>query len=159
MALLKAGTKAPAFKAEDASGKIWSLKEIAGKWTLIYFYPKDLTPGCTVEACTIRDVWSEFERLGVLVLGVSKDSVHSHERFAQAKKLPFPLLADTEKVMMKKYKAWGKKKFMGREFEGTLRISYLIDPKGKIARIYEKVTPKDHAGEVLKDVLDLRSKK
>lgn len=158
MALLKEGTKAPAFKASDASGKIWSLKELVGKWALIYFYPKDLTPGCTVEACSIRDVWGEFERLGVVVLGVSKDSVTSHEKFIKVKKLPFPLLADTEKTMMKAYKAWGKKKFMGREFEGTLRVSYLIDPKGKIARVYEKVVPKDHAGEVLRDVLTLRKK-
>lgn len=158
MALLKEGTKAPAFNVSDETGKIWSLNDLLGKWTLIYFYPKDSTPGCTTEACTIRDSWSEFKRLGVIVLGVSKDSAKSHIKFSEAKKLPFPLLADTEKSMMKKYKAFGEKKFMGRSYDGTFRVSYLIDPKGIIVRVYEKVIPKDHAGHVLKDVLDLREK-
>jgi peroxiredoxin Q/BCP len=151
MAQLKEGSKAPAFKLPDQSGKEHSLKDYAGKWLLIYFYPKDDTPGCTTEACTIRDNFSDFKKSKIAVLGVSIDAVKSHEKFAKKYNLPFPLLADTDKKMVEAYGVWGKKKFMGREYMGTRRMSFLIDPAGKIAKIYEQVKPKEHAGEVLAD--------
>ncbi len=149
------GDKAPAFSLPDQTGTERALKDYAGKWVLLYFYPKDDTPGCTKEACTIRDGWSLFRKAGVEVLGASTDSVKSHAKFAQKYELPFPLLADEKKELVEAYGVLGKKKFMGREFTGVRRWSFLIDPKGTVAKVYENVKPADHAAEVLEDVKTL----
>jgi len=149
---LKTGDKAPSFSLPDQSGKTHALKDYAGKWVLLYFYPKDDTPGCTVEACTLRDNFPKFKKMQAVVLGVSADAVKKHAKFAEKYELPFTLLADEEKEAIKAYGVWAKKKFMGREYMGILRNSYLIDPKGKIAKVYEGVKPKEHAEEVLADL-------
>lgn len=153
---LKTGDKAPNFNLSNQNGKTVKLSDYKGKWLLIYFYPKDATPGCTVEGKTIRDEWKDFKKLKIAVLGVSADSVASHKKFHEKHKFPFDLLADAEKEMIKAYGVWGKKKFMGREFMGINRMSFLIDPKGKIVKVYEKVKPKEHAREVLIDITDLQ---
>lgn len=149
---LKVNQKAPDFSLFDEEGKEHSLSDYLGKWVLLYFYPKDDTPGCTKEACAIRDNFPDFKKLKITVLGVSTDTVKSHRKFADKYKLPFTLLADDSKKLVNKYGVWGKKKFMGREYMGTLRTSFLINPFGKIAKIYESVKPEIHAEEVLKDV-------
>ncbi len=154
----KIGTKAPAFSASDQAGNIRSLKEYLGKWVILYFYPKDDTPGCTKEACAFRDGFHKFKRAGVEILGVSVDSVKKHQKFVEKYNLPFTLLSDESKSIVEAYGVWGKKKFMGREYLGTNRVSYLIDPKGKIAKAYESVKPDEHADEVLSDVKDLKRK-
>lgn len=153
---LREGDAAPDFSAPDQDGRIRTLAEYAGEWVLLYFYPKDDTPGCTVEACTFRDEFEAFGDADVTVVGVSTDTVKSHGKFALKHKLPFTLLADEEKKIVEAYGAWGKKKFMGREYMGTNRWSFLIDPKGKIAKIYTSVKPAQHAQEVLDDVAALR---
>jgi peroxiredoxin Q/BCP len=117
---------------------------------LVFFYPKDDTPGCTKEACSFRDLTAEFKKKGIVVLGISKDSVKSHEKFSTKFNLNFPILSDELKDVMKAYKSWGLKKFMGREYEGTFRNSYLINPEGEIVKTYTKVNPLLHAKEVLK---------
>ncbi len=152
MAKLKIGQKAPEFSLADQKGQIHQLADYRGQWLLLYFYPKDNTPGCTKEACAIRDAWQDFEAANAAVLGVSVDSVKSHKKFAADFSLPFPLLADEKKELVKKYGVWAKKKFMGREYLGTLRASFLINPAGKVAKIYEKVKPEIHADEVLADL-------
>lgn len=146
------------FSLPDQNGKIHSLKDYQGKWILLYFYPKDDTPGCTKEACGFRDHLNQLKNHEVVVLGISADSVESHEKFAQKYNLNFPLLSDEKKEIIKAYNAWGKKKFMGKEYEGILRISYLINPKGEIVKKYEKVKPEIHAQEVLEDIQNLISK-
>lgn len=156
MGYKKVGTKAPAFKALDQNGKVRQLKDYLGKWVILYFYPKDDTPGCTKEACTFRDGFSKFKRAGIEVIGVSVDSVKKHAKFVEKYSLPFTLLSDEEKAIVTAYGVWGKKKFMGREYMGTNRVSYLIDPQGKIAKVYEKVKPDEHADEVLADVKKLK---
>ncbi len=148
---LKAGRKAPDFTLLDQNGDKHKLSQYKGDWVLIYFYPKDNTPGCTKEACAIRDQWSAFKRLKLKVLGISPDPVKKHASFVEKFELPFTLLADEEKKVVNKYGVWGLKKFMGREYEGTFRKSFLIDPDGKIAKVYEKVKPAEHAEEVLAD--------
>lgn len=146
------GHLAPNFTLADQDGKANTLSEMRGKWVLLYFYPKDDTPGCTVEACTLRDNLPKFKRLKAKVFGVSVDSVKSHAKFVAKYDLPFTLLADEEKKVVKAYGVWGKKKFMGREYMGTNRTSFLIDPEGKIAKVYENVKPDLHAREVLEDL-------
>lgn len=154
---LKTGDKAPEFTLPDQEGKEHSLSDYKAKWVLVYFYPKDNTPGCTIEACSMRDSIEDIRRGKAEVLGISVDSVKSHANFAGKYKLPFPILSDSEKEVVKKYGVWGKKKFMGREYTGISRTSFLIDPKGKIAKIYEKVKPLGHAKEVLEDLNTLSS--
>jgi len=154
--MLKEGTKAPAFTLEDQNGKTHSLSDYKGQWLLLYFYPKDDTPGCTQEACTIRDNWTAFKKLKINVVGVSADSVKKHAKFVEKYELPFTLLSDEEKTMLKAYKVWKKKTFMGREFLGIMRQSYLIDPTGTIAKAYDQVKPVDHAEEVLADLKKLK---
>ena len=153
---LKAGTKAPTFTLPDQAGKSHSLTDYRGKWLLLYFYPKDNTPGCTKEACALRDSFPAFGKLDAVVFGVSADSVKSHAKFAEKYDLPFTLLADESKDTIKAYDAWGPKKFMGKEFLGVKRISYLIDPEGTIAKAYSKVKPAEHAEEVLEDLKAVR---
>ncbi|MFZ2764097.1 MAG: thioredoxin-dependent thiol peroxidase, partial [Minisyncoccia bacterium] len=146
---------APEFKLPDQDGKEHKLSNYKGEWVLLYFYPKDDTPGCTKEACAIRDSFPDFKKLKIKVLGVCINSVKSHKKFADKYKLPFTILADEEKVVVGKYGVWAKKKFMGREYMGTPRTSFFINPDGKIAKIYEKVKPELHAEEVLGDVIGM----
>lgn len=148
----KVNQKAPDLKLPDQDGKTHSLTDYKGKWVLLYFYPKDDTPGCTKEACSIRDAFPDFRKLKAVVLGVSSDSVKSHKKFVEKYELPFTILADEDKKVVNSYGVWAKKKFMGREYMGTLRTSFLIDPAGKVAKIYEKVKPELHAQEVLEDL-------
>lgn len=144
--------KAPDFTLLDQDGKAHSLSDYVGSWVLIYFYPKDDTPGCTKEACGFRDLAEEYKKHAVIVLGISKDSVASHKRFAEKYHLSFPLLSDETKDTIKAYGAWGEKKFMGRTFDGVKRYSYLIDPKQIIRKEYQQVDVFKHAQEILNDV-------
>lgn len=153
MIKLKINQKAPNFKLKDQDGNLRKLSDFRGKWVLVYFYPKDDTPGCTKEACQIRDNFQDFKKLKIVVLGISTDSVESHKKFATKYNLPFLLLSDEKKEVVKKYGVWGTKKFMGKTYQGTLRTSFLINPEGKIVKIYENVNPTIHAEEVLKDLL------
>lgn len=151
-------TSAPDFSLPDENGKIHTLSDYRGRWVLIYFYPKDDTSGCTREACVIRDRFTEFEQHNAVVLGISKDPVKHHGKFKTKYRLPFTLLSDETKEVQQLYGVWQKKKFMGREYMGTLRNSFLIDPQGNIAKVYEKVKPEEHAGEVLEDLAHLGTK-
>ena len=155
---LQPGDPAPEIVLPDQDGGTLALSALRGQWVLVYFYPRDDTPGCTVEACGLRDAAADYARVGLRVLGISADSVKSHRRFADKHRLPFTLLADEEKRVIRAFGAWGKKKFMGREFDGILRQSFLIDPQGRIAKVYAKVTPAGHAAEVLADVAALGGK-
>ncbi len=150
--MLKVGRKAPLFKLKDQEGVEQTLKSYLGKWVLLYFYPKDDTPGCTKEACMIAEVYKDFKRLGVTVLGMSKDTVRSHKKFAEKYQLPFTLLSDPDMSTIDKYGAFGEKKMFGRTVRGTHRISYLINPEGKIAKVYPEVDPATHALVLLKDL-------
>ncbi len=140
------------FSLADQNGKVHTLRAYRGKWVVLYFYPKDDTPGCTKEACSFRDNAAELEKKNVVVLGVSKDSASSHKKFADKFHLNFPLLSDERLSTIKAYKAWGEKKFMGRSHDGILRITYLIDPKGEVAKVYEKVNPLVHTAQILADL-------
>jgi peroxiredoxin Q/BCP len=140
------------FSLPDQDGVVHTLSQYHGRWVILYFYPKDDTPGCTKEACSFRDAITEFAKLGIVILGVSKDSIASHKKFADKYHLKFPLLSDETKIVIQAYNAWGTKKFMGREFEGTLRKTYLINPQGDIQKVYEKVNPLTHSEEILADL-------
>ena len=152
----KEGTKAPLFTLADQTGKVHALSDYKGEWVLIYFYPKDDTPGCTKQACAIRDDFPAFKKLGLMVFGISTDSVKSHAKFVEKYELPFTLLSDEDKKVVEAYGVWGKKKFMRREYLGTMRTSFLIDPKGVIAKVYTDVKPDLHAEMVLGDVKALQ---
>ena len=152
--MLKEGTTAPAFKTTDANGEAVSLKDLRGQKVVLYFYPKDDTPGCTKEACSFRDDFAKFKKRGIAVLGVSPDSEKSHKKFETRYKLPFTLLADTDHAIAESYGVWGEKKFMGRTYMGVQRTTFLIDEKGKIKKVFEKVKPEDHASEVLEAFAD-----
>lgn len=143
--------KAPSFKLLDQDNKLHTLTDYEGMWLIVYFYPKDDTPGCTKEACAFRDMSDEFAKRSIRVVGISKDSVAAHKKFANKFKLPFTLLSDPSHEVIEAYGAWGEKKFMGRTFSGILRKSFLIDPEGNITKEYPKVTPDQHAREILKD--------
>lgn len=153
--MLKPNSKAPAFSLPDQNGHIVKLSDFAGQWVLLYFYPKDDTPGCTKEACGFRDHLPKFNKTKVKVLGVSVDSVKSHRKFADKYGLPFTLLADEDKTVVNKYGVWVEKSMYGRKYLGTARTSFLIDPAGKIVKIYEKVKPEQHPAEVLADLKSL----
>lgn len=146
---------APLFQLPDQMGKMHSLSEYKGKWVVLYFYPKDDTPGCTKEACNFRDSSVEFKKLGVIILGISKDSVTSHKKFAEKYHLNFPILSDESKEVIKAYNAWGMKKFMGKEFEGVKRTTTLIGPDGSVKKVYENVNPLIHANQILSDIKTL----
>src|SRR3989304_5534151 len=147
--MLKLNTKAPDFEAQDQEEKRHKLTDFMGKWVVLYFYPRDNTPGCTIEAVHFTKFKSKFENLKAVILGVSKDNCNSHQKFIAGKKLTITLLSDPEAEVQKKYGVWQPKKFMGREFLGTVRSTFLIDPQGKISRIWDKVNSKGHAQEVL----------
>ena len=147
--MIKENTKAPSFKLLSTSNYEYSLKDSLGKYVVIYFYPKDDTPGCSIEALDFNKLLPKFKRLNCDVFGISKDSLKSHDKFKDKYKIKFDLLSDQDLKILKKYKVWAKKKFMGREFMGILRTTFLIDTKGKIIKIWENVKVKDHAKEVL----------
>lgn len=154
--MLEVGNKAPEFTLKDSEGKEHSLSDYSGKWVLIYFYPKDMTPGCTVEACSMRDAQPDFSKLDAVVLGVSKDSEASHAKFQEKHDLNFTLLSDESTEMIQAYEAWGEKSMFGKKYMGINRISYLINPAGEIAKVYTKVSPKTHTEEVLKDLKEFQ---
>jgi len=147
------GEKAPDFKAPNQEGKTIALKDFKGKSVVIYFYPKDDTPGCTIEACEFRDGMKQIKKAGAVVLGVSPDSVKSHTKFNDKFKLAFDLISDEDKVICKAYGVWAKKKLYGREYMGVLRSTFVINSQGKIARIFENVKPKGHVAEVLEALI------
>jgi thioredoxin-dependent peroxiredoxin len=146
---LKAGDAAPDFSAATSGGGKVSLADFNGKNVILYFYPKDDTPGCTREACAFRDQFAEFKKRGAIVLGVSTDPVKSHDKFVEKFKLPFTLVADDDKRMVTAYGVWGEKSFMGRKYLGTHRVTFLIGPDGRIRKIWPRVKPDEHAAEVL----------
>jgi peroxiredoxin Q/BCP len=146
------GAPAPAFELLDDTNTLRKLSDYRGKNVVLYFYPKDDTPGCTKEACNFRDDYSAYERAGVVILGVSPDSVESHVKFKKKFQLQFPLLADHEHKVCDLYGVWGPKKFMGKEYEGVLRTTFLIDPDGNIKKVYEGVRPAEHSQELLAEL-------
>ncbi len=149
---LKEGDKAPDFSAFDNTGARVSLKDFKGKPIVLYFYPKDDTPGCTKEACAFRDGYAEFKMAGAVVIGVSTDPVKSHQKFVEKFSLPFQLLSDDEKKIVEAYGVWGEKSFMGRKYMGTHRVTFLIDGHGRIAKVWPEVKPEQHAPEVLRAI-------
>ncbi len=149
MPIPQTGDQAPDFLLQDQSGNDVKLSRLRGQHVVLYFYPKDDTPGCTREACDFRDEYSALQRAGAVVLGVSPDSATRHQKFAAKYELPFPLLADTEHQVAEAYGAWGEKSLYGRKFLGITRTTFLIDPKGKVARVWPKVKVQGHVGEVL----------
>ena len=152
-------TKAPNFTLPNQDGIPRTLKDYAGKWLVLYFYPKDDTPGCTKEACSFRDEREVIAELtGAEVVGISRDTIGSHKRFIDKYDLNFELLSDRDHAVAEAFGAWGMKKFTGREFIGALRNTYLINPEGQIVKAYEGVTPKDHAAEIINDLKQLVAK-
>jgi peroxiredoxin Q/BCP len=147
--MLKKGDKAPDFSGIDQEGKVITLSSFSGKKLVLYFYPKDNTPGCTAEACDLRDNYEKFLSLGYYVAGVSKDSEKSHKGFAEKFSLPFPLIADTDGKIIETYDAWGEKKFMGKRYMGIIRKTFVIDEDGIITDIIEKVDTKNHAAQII----------
>ena len=150
--MLSVGEKAPPFALNDTDGNKVKLSDFKGKKVVLYFYPKDLTPGCTVEACAFRDDISAFKKLGAVVLGVSADTEKTHQKFTAKHNLNFPLLADVNHEMSDAYGAWQEKSMYGRKYWGIARITYIIDEKGKIAKFYEKVKVASHSEEVIADL-------
>ena len=153
---LKEGDKAPEFAGTTNTGEKLALNDLKGKPIVLYFYPKDDTPGCTVQACGLRDAYDDFERAGAVVLGVSPDPVKSHVKFITKHQLPFTLLADEDKAIAQAYGVWGEKSFMGRKYMGNHRVTFLIGPDGRIAKIWPAVKPETHAGEVLEAIQALK---
>ncbi len=146
---IRPGISAPDFELLDDTRQLRRLSDYRGRPIVLYFYPADDTPGCTKEACSFRDDYSAYERAGVTILGVSPDSVESHQKFKRKYALTFPLLADADHRICSAYGVWGPKKLMGREYEGVLRTTFLIDGRGKIIRVFEKVRPAEHSADVL----------
>ena len=145
------GTAAPLFALPDSAGAIHSLAQYKGMWVLVYFYPRDDTPGCTKEACSFQKNLSLFRKQGIVVLGISADSPQSHLNFSRKYHLGFTLLSDEKKKVITQYKCWGKKQYMGKEYYGIFRTTFLINPEGIIVKVYGKVKPEDHASEILAD--------
>lgn len=144
--------KAPDFNLPDQDGKLHKQGDYKGRWLILYFYPKDDTPGCTTEACNFRDASEEYKKLGVSIIGISKDSIKSHKKFTEKHQLNFPLLADESGETVKVYGAWGEKSMFGKKYMGILRNTYLINPKGEIEKTYEKVKPEIHSSEIIADL-------
>ena len=156
--MIKENTKAPIFKLPSTNKKEYSLKDSIGNYVIIYFYPKDDTPGCTIETNDFNKLLPKFKKLNCEILGISKDSLKSHDKFRDKYKIKFDLLADEEIKVLKKYKVWAKKKFMGREFMGIVRTTFLIDKKGKTLKVWNNVKVKDHAKEVLETLQNIVKK-
>ena len=149
MTPLSEGAEAPDFTLESDSGETVSLSQLRGKPVVLYFYPKDDTPGCTTEACEFRDAWDKVKGAGAVVLGVSPDTAASHKKFKSKFKLPFPLLADPDHTVAERYGAWGERSMYGRKFQGILRTTFVIGPDRRIKKVFERVKPKGHAAQVL----------
>ena len=149
---VEAGIPAPDFELQDEAEQTHKLSDYFGKHVILYFYPKDDTPGCTTEACNFRDDYSAYQEAGVVILGVSPDSPKSHAKFKAKYNLPFTLLADLENQVCETYGVWGLKKFMGREYMGVNRTTFLIGPDGRISKVFENVKPADHSAEVLAEI-------
>jgi peroxiredoxin Q/BCP len=147
--MLTTGSKAPSFSLRSDAGDTINLDDFKGRKVVLYFYPKDDTSGCTVEACEFRDSWAAVKRTGAALFGISPDGVESHQKFKRKYDLPFPLLADTDHAVAERYGAWGEKSMYGRKYQGILRTTFVIDEAGRIAKVFEKVKPKGHAKEVL----------
>ncbi|MRI59237.1 MAG: thioredoxin-dependent thiol peroxidase [Epsilonproteobacteria bacterium] len=156
--MIEVGQKAPEFCLPNPDETEICLKDLRGKWVVLYFYPKDNTPGCTTEALDFTAHLEEFEKLGAVVLGVSPDSCESHKKFIEKKGLKVTLLCDPNKDVLKKYGAWGIKKMYGKEYEGVIRTTYLIDPEGKVAAVWPKVRVKGHVEKVLEKLKELQQK-
>ena len=152
---IEEGKKAPAFTLNDQDGKKVKLSDLAGQWTVLYFYPRDDTPGCTIEACDFTSSLKAFEKLGATVYGCSPDSIESHQEFIKKFKLKIGLLSDPTHKMMEKYSAWGEKNMYGKISEGVIRSTVLIDPEGKVAKHWKRVKAKDHAEYVRKALAEL----
>ncbi|MEA4908685.1 MAG: thioredoxin-dependent thiol peroxidase [Chloroflexi bacterium] len=152
MTVISANTLAPDFTLPDETGQQHTLSQYRGQPVVLYFYPKDNTSGCTAEACSFRDDYSAYQEAGVLILGVSPDSIKSHARFKEKYNLPFPLLADQDHQVCSLYGAWGPKKMMGHSYEGVLRTTFVIGPDGIIQKVFENVKPSEHSAEVLQAV-------
>lgn len=146
---IKEGDQAPDFTGKDQNGSLIKLSDYKGKKVVLYFYPKDSTPGCTMEACNLRDNYTILLQKGYAVIGVSADNEKSHQKFSSKHKLPFPLIADTDKAIIKAYDVWGRKKFMGLEFDGINRTTFIIDENGMVEKIISKVITKNHASQIL----------
>ncbi len=155
---MKENSKAPSFSLPSTSNNEYSLRDSLGKYIVLYFYPKDDTPGCTIETNDFNKLLPKFKKLNCEILGISKDNLKSHDKFRDKYKIKFDLLADEEIKVLKKYKVWAKKKFMGREFMGIVRTTFLIDKKGKIIKIWNNVKVKDHAKEVLETLQNIVKK-
>ena len=154
--MLKINIKAPVLNLSSTSGNSYSLKDSIGKYVILYFYPKDDTPGCTIETNDFNKLLTKFKKLNCDLFGISKDDMKSHNKFKEKYKIKFNLLADNELKIIKSYKVWAKKKFIGKEFMGVIRSTFLIDPKGKIVKIWHNVKVKDHAKEVLETLKDIQ---
>lgn len=150
--VLSEGAKAPGFELQDSEGKIHKLSDYAGETIVVYFYPKDDTPGCTKEACSFRDSYADFKKAGVTIIGISPDKVESHKKFKEKYALPFTLLADPDHAVCEAFGVWGLKKSFGREYEGVFRTTFVIGPEGEIKRVFENVKPSDHSQEVLEAI-------
>ncbi|MFO7613383.1 MAG: thioredoxin-dependent thiol peroxidase [Bacteroidales bacterium] len=149
---MNVGDKAPVIQAEDQFGKTINLEDYKGSKVILYFYPKDNTPGCTAEACNLRDNYQLLMEKGYKIIGVSADSASSHQKFTGKYQLPFPLIPDTDKEIVKSYGVWGKKKFMGREYDGIHRMTFIISEEGDILKIFDKVKTKDHTAQILAEM-------
>jgi len=154
--MLEVGMAAPDFTLPDQNEQQISLSSLKGKWVVLYFYPKDLTPGCTTEACNFQEALPDFSKIDAVILGVSKDSVKQHKKFADKYNLNFSLISDEDGTVCEDYGTWVKKSMYGKEYMGINRSTYLIDPEGKIAKVYPKVKPKEHHEEVLADLNALK---
>lgn len=152
MTTLKEGDKAPDFAGIDQNEHTISLSDYKGKKLILFFYPKDNTPGCTAEACNLRDNFDDLKEKGYELLGVSPDSARKHQNFIKKHELPFPLLADTEKEVLNAYEVWGEKKFMGRTYDGVHRTTFIIDEEGKIEKVFKKVKTKAHTEQILEEM-------
>lgn len=151
--VLSAGNQAPEFELMDNEGKLHKLSDYQGQTIVVYFYPKDDTPGCTKEACSFRDAYADFREAGIEVIGISPDNEKSHSKFIQKYELPFVLLSDPDHQVCEAFGVWGLKKYMGREYEGVYRTTFVIGPDGVVKRVFENVKPADHSHEVLAEVL------
>jgi len=152
--MLEQGIPAPSFSLTDQKGNVHRLSDYQGQWVVIYFYPKDMTPGCTVEACRFRDDFPDFQKANAVIFGVSKDSTQRHAKFAEKYQLPFILLSDESGEVCEKYDVWKEKSLYGKKYMGIVRSTYLIDPQGNIIKVYPKVKVKEHAAEILNDLAE-----
>jgi peroxiredoxin Q/BCP len=154
---IPAGSQAPDFSLPDENGDLRRLSDYRGKVVVLYFYPKDDTPGCTTEACGFRDQYQDYEKADVPVIGISPDDVKKHQKFKTKYNLPFTLLADTDHTVCELYGVWGRKKFMGKEYDGVFRTTFLIDKDGTILRVFENVKPEGHSQEILKVLEEIKA--